>query len=115
MDTSVDTVKELVASGTIFIDVRTAKEVAQGRPQGSISIPFHFHNDSGAMEARPAADWAKEVAEAVPDKATKVMFSCQSGKRSKLACDKAQELGYVNVLNMSGGFSAWKEANLEII
>ncbi len=39
---------------------------------------------------------------------------CQSGYRSIIACSLLQRAGFQNVLNVSGGFSAWQEAKLPV-
>ena len=39
---------------------------------------------------------------------------CQSGYRSMIACSLLQRAGFKNVVNVSGGFGAWREAKLPI-
>jgi hydroxyacylglutathione hydrolase len=39
---------------------------------------------------------------------------CQSGYRSMIACSLLQRAGFKNVVNVSGGFSAWQEAQLPV-
>jgi hydroxyacylglutathione hydrolase len=39
---------------------------------------------------------------------------CQSGYRSMIACGLLQRAGFKNVVNVSGGFSAWQEAKLPV-
>jgi hydroxyacylglutathione hydrolase len=39
---------------------------------------------------------------------------CQSGYRSMIACSLLQRAGFQNVINMSGGFGAWQQAQLPV-
>jgi hydroxyacylglutathione hydrolase len=39
---------------------------------------------------------------------------CQSGYRSMIACSLLQRAGFQNVINVSGGFGAWQEAQLPV-
>ncbi len=39
---------------------------------------------------------------------------CQSGYRSMIACSLLQRAGFKNVMNVSGGFAAWQQAQLPV-
>jgi hydroxyacylglutathione hydrolase len=39
---------------------------------------------------------------------------CQSGYRSMIACSLLQRAGFKNVINVSGGFAAWQQAQLPV-
>jgi hydroxyacylglutathione hydrolase len=39
---------------------------------------------------------------------------CQSGYRSLIACSLLQRAGFKNVMNVTGGFAAWQEAQLPV-
>ncbi|HEY7095277.1 MAG TPA: rhodanese-like domain-containing protein [Terriglobales bacterium] len=41
-----------------------------------------------------------------------VAVHCKSGYRSMIACSLLQRAGFENVVNVSGGFDAWQQANL---
>jgi hydroxyacylglutathione hydrolase len=40
--------------------------------------------------------------------------NCQSGYRSMIACSLLQRAGFKNVINVTGGFAAWQEAQLPV-
>jgi rhodanese-related sulfurtransferase len=48
------------------------------------------------------------------DKAAEIVFICRSGNRSGHATMLAQQLGYKNVYNMSGGMILWNELRLPV-
>ena len=44
------------------------------------------------------------------DKNKKVYLYCKAGGRSAKASKVLDSLGYKNIINLEGGFDAWKEA-----
>jgi molybdopterin/thiamine biosynthesis adenylyltransferase/rhodanese-related sulfurtransferase len=84
--------------GTVLLDVRESDEWRQGHIAQAVAIPRGF------LELR--------IEERVPDRKTPVIVQCASGTRSILAARTMRELGYENVYNMTGGFSAWKDRGL---
>lgn len=85
-----------------IIDVREPEEYAAGHIPGAINIP------RGLLEFRLDAH------PVLSDRACTIVMQCQGGGRSALATVVMQELGYKNVVNLAGGFGAWKAANLPI-
>jgi adenylyltransferase/sulfurtransferase len=82
--------------GHTLIDVREKEEYREGHLAGALSVPRGF------LDMR--------IEEAVPDKDTKVILYCAGGTRSLLAGRTMRELGYTNVVSMSGGYGGWKGA-----
>ena len=77
-----------------FLDVREADEFDQGTIPGSVFLP------RGYLEL--------SIEGKVPDKDTPVVVYCAGGARSALAAKSLAELGYSDVVSMSGGFNQWK-------
>jgi sulfur-carrier protein adenylyltransferase/sulfurtransferase len=90
--------KELVEGDDppALIDVRERDEWDEGHLPGAIHIP------RGNLESR--------VEQAVPDKERPVVVYCASGSRSAFAAKTLEELGYTDVVSLSGGFTEWKRA-----
>lgn len=80
------------------IDVRTPAEYAGGHVPGAINIP-HM-----SVVARRA--------ELAPDK--ELVFICQVGQRSALACEFAAALGFKELYNVEGGTEAWIKAGYPV-
>ncbi len=85
---------ELENKNSILIDVRENVEFLGGRIAGAKLIPF------GEIEKRHT-----ELG-----KAEQIFVICRSGRRSAEAQKKLKTLGYNNVINVFGGFDAWKKA-----
>lgn len=90
----------------VLLDVRSKGEHDRGYIPGSVLIP------RGSLEFRIGSEefWDNEGLY-LPEKSDKLVLYCKSGKRSALAVDALQKLGYENVTALTGGFLAWKAEN----
>ncbi len=79
----------------LVLDVREPDEYEQG------AIPGALHLPRGHLEG--------QVEGKVPDKSQPVIVHCASGFRSAFAAKTLQDLGYQDVVNLSGGFNRWKD------
>jgi rhodanese-related sulfurtransferase len=98
LGTKADKVNEMLASATppTLIDLRTAGEREQGGYiMDSINVPVEELFTS--LDKLPGKDAA-------------IVVYCGSGLRGSIAIEGLRLLGYTNVLNMGGGFGAWKTA-----
>lgn len=80
-------VRELLEAGECIIDIREKNEYAEGHLKGVPNIPL--------SELRERVD-------EIPKDRT-VYLQCRSGQRSYNACLLLQNLGYTNVVNVTGG------------
>ncbi|MCC6764219.1 MAG: molybdopterin-synthase adenylyltransferase MoeB [Deltaproteobacteria bacterium] len=86
------------SDGSTLLDVREKEEYRDGHLAGALSLPRGF------LEIR--------VEETVPDKTTPIIAYCAGGTRSLIAARTLKEMGYTNVVSMTGGFTAWKNAGI---
>jgi rhodanese-related sulfurtransferase len=86
--------RDKIGNGAQIIDVRTPGEYAGGHVPGSINIP---HMSILAQKDKLATD--KEL-----------VFICQVGQRSALACEFAAAAGFKDLYNVEGGTEAWIKA-----
>jgi sulfur-carrier protein adenylyltransferase/sulfurtransferase len=84
----------LLADGPVFLDVRERDEWDEGHIPGAIHVP------RGNLESR--------IENAVPDRGRRIVVYCASGARSAFATKTLEELGYVDVVNLAGGYIEWK-------
>jgi rhodanese-related sulfurtransferase len=93
-----------VASGkAVMVDVREPVEWEQ-HVAGAIQVPrglLEFIADPASPKHNPKLD-----------PAGRVIVYCRSGTRAALAAFTLKTLGYDNVANLDGGFTAWKAAGL---
>lgn len=80
-------VRELLEAGECIIDIREKNEYAEGHLKGVPNIPL--------------SELRERVNEVPKDRT--VYLQCRSGQRSYNACLLLQNLGYTNVINITGG------------
>lgn len=100
-------VESLIAEGYQVLDVREPGEYAEGTIQGAMNVP------RGVLES--AADREIKGSEALQDRDKKWLLLCKSSGRSAMATVALQQMGFKQVKNINGGFTAWKDAELEIV
>lgn len=87
-------------SEIVLVDVREKNEWDEGYIPGALHIPRGF------LELR--------VEEAIPDKSKTVVLYCAGGTRSMYAGLTLKQMGYEDVVSMSGGFGQWKGSGLPV-
>ena len=92
--------EQLAAAAPFLVDVREPKELTDnGYIEGAVNIPIRTLTQN--LDKLPAKDAA-------------IVVYCAVGHRGALAMEALQLLGYTNVKSLSGGFNAWKAANLPV-
>ena len=86
-----DAKAKIDAGNVQVVDVRTAGEYAGGHVPGALNIP---HMSILARKAEIASD-------------RELVFICQVGQRSALACEFATAAGFSGLFNVEGGTDAW--------
>jgi len=93
--------------GVVFVDLRDVRELDR---EGM--IPGAFHCPRGMLEfwIDPDSPYYKDVF----GSGKEFVFYCNGAWRSALAADVAQQMGLPRVVEMDGGFTAWKNAGLPV-
>jgi rhodanese-related sulfurtransferase len=91
----------------VFVDLRDVRELER---EGM--IPGAFHCPRGMLEfwIDPDSPYYKDVF----GSGKEFVFYCNGAWRSALAADVAQVMGLERVVEMDGGFTAWKGAGLPV-
>src|SRR5579875_2959239 len=85
----------------VLVDVREKHEWSEGYIPGALHVP------RGYLELQSE--------EAVPDKTKPVVLYCAGGVRSLMAGATLKQMGYQNVISMSGGFGQWKASGFPFV
>jgi sulfur-carrier protein adenylyltransferase/sulfurtransferase len=88
------------AQGALLIDVREDNERAAGSPAGALGL------SRGFLELR--------IEDNEPDRDRPILALCASGRRSLLAAEALQRMGYRHVVSVAGGFERWKSEGLPV-
>jgi rhodanese-related sulfurtransferase len=101
-ETDIAGYKKMLADGAkpVLIDVREDTEWAAGHAAGAV------HLGKGVIE--------RDIETNVPDKGAKLVLYCGGGFRSALAADALQQMGYIDVISLDGGWRAYQQSGLPI-
>ena len=88
------------AQGALLVDVREENERADGMPAGALGL------SRGFLELR--------IEDSEPNRDRPILALCASGRRSLLAAEALQRMGYRDVVSVAGGYNRWKSEGLPI-
>jgi rhodanese-related sulfurtransferase len=97
-EVSVADAEAAIRESSVLVDVREADEFAAGHVPGAV------HISRGMLEFRFSG------MPALQSRDIKVVLYCKTSGRAALAGAALQDMGYLNVQNMDGGFDAWVAA-----
>jgi rhodanese-related sulfurtransferase len=95
-------------AGGVIVDVREVNEWDLGHIPGAVNVPL------GQLGSRADASSPNADSELTGRADALIVTQCATGKRSILAADLLQKLGYRNVVSMRGGFVSWARQGLPI-
>ena len=83
--------------GYTFIDLRTPKEIKNGKIEGAIEINVKGPNSIGEVNELPRDN--------------KYILYCKSGGRSETASKLFSQMQFTNTVDMTEGYQGWKKKN----
>ena len=86
----------------VVLDVRTVDEFASGHVKGAKLLPYDEIT-------------ADSAAKLIAEKSTPVVVYCRSGRRSKIAVETLQKLGYTNLTDLATLGNAAKVLEQKIV
>ena len=99
-----DLSKRLMAGDApVLLDVREPAEFSLLRIPGSINVP------RGVLEQSCEWDYDETIPFLVDGRELEIVVICRSGKRSALAADVMQQMGFVNVVSLKTGVRGWND------
>jgi rhodanese-related sulfurtransferase len=94
----IDQAEQAILAADVLVDVREADEFAFGHVPGAV------HISRGMLEFKFSAN------PALQSRDLNVVLYCKTSGRAALAASALQEMGYLNVKSIVGGFDAWAAA-----
>jgi rhodanese-related sulfurtransferase len=89
--------------GLLLLDVREPAEFQALRIPDSINVP------RGVLEQSCEWSYDETVPELVTGREREIVVICRSGKRSLLAADVMQGMGFINVVSLRTGVRGWND------
>ena len=98
-----DQAEQAIREADVLIDVREADEYHAGHLPGAI------HASRGLLEFKLSSTPALESRD------LKVVVYCKTSGRAALAACAMQDMGYLQVQSIAGGFDAWVAAGKPVV
>ncbi len=95
--------EQAISEADVLVDVREADEFAAGHLAGAI------HVSRGMLEFKFSAN------PALQSRDLKIVLYCKTSGRAALAASALQEMGYLDVQSIVGGFDGWVAAGKPVI
>ena len=89
---------QAIREADVLVDVREADEFAAGHVPGAV------HISRGMLEFKFSAN------PALQSRDLNILLYCKTSGRAALAAAALQDMGYLNVRSISGGFDSWAAA-----
>ena len=97
-EVNIDEANAMIAEGSIALDIREPAEFEAGHIPNAIHIP------------RGVLEFKIDGHEAFTDKSKSIVIYCRSGGRSALATRVLEQMGYISVSSIDGGYDLWSES-----
>ncbi|MGD2074153.1 MAG: rhodanese-like domain-containing protein [Gammaproteobacteria bacterium] len=103
--------EELIQSKpeVLLLDIREPYEFAAMHIRNSVNVP------RGVLESACEYDYEETVPELVEARDRDTVVICRSGKRSVLAADVMQKMGYTKVKSLKTGLRGWSDYEQELV
>jgi len=95
--------------GIMLLDIREPYEFAAMHIRNAINVP------RGVLESACEYDYEETVPELVAARERDIVVICRSGKRSVLAADVMQKMGYGRVKSLKTGLRGWSDYEQEMV
>jgi len=90
--------EQAILDADVLVDVREAEEFAAGHVAGAV------HISRGMLEFKFSAN------PALQSRDLHILLYCKTSGRAALAAAALQDMGYLNVKSIAGGFDGWAAA-----
>jgi rhodanese-related sulfurtransferase len=97
-EVSLDEAEQAIRDADVLLDVREADEFAAGHPPGAV----HVSRGCSSSSFRGTPE--------LSNRDLKIVLYCKTGGRAALAARSLQEMGYLHVQSLAGGFDTWAAA-----
>ncbi len=103
------------ADGYADITVEQLADLVEKEDVTLVNVHIPYEGELPDTDLFIAYDEIGDHLDELPAKDAPIVLYCRSGSMSTSAAQELVELGYSNVLEVDGGFNAWKAAGYELL
>jgi rhodanese-related sulfurtransferase len=103
------------ADGYVDVSVEQLAVLMEEKDVTLVNVHVPYEGELPQTDLFIPYDQIADHVDQLPDKDAPIVLYCRSGSMSTSAAQALVELGYSNVMEVDGGFNAWKAAGYELL